>query len=159
MCLQNLLRFYVCVSTGRCSQEQTPKSEKSGTPNSSKVSRGGAKERSTPKSLTKNTPTSATVAVKTAPKDKVKDKIHSNGSKTIDTVFPSTNTNSVKPTSTAKQQAVSGAAVKTTTSKKIGERKLDGTNIAKNKPSVKSSKAAPKVTQASKNKRKTWDVR
>ena len=144
----------MCVSTGRCSQEQTPKSEKSGTPNSSKVSLGGAKERSTPKSLTKNT---STVAAKTTPKDKVKDKIHSNGSKTIDTFVQTAN--SVKPTSTAKQQAVSGAAVKTTASKTIGEKKLDGTNIAKNKPSVKSNKAAPKLTQASKNKRKTWDVR
>ena len=149
----------MCVSTGRYSQEQTPKSEKSGTLNSSKVSRGGAKERSTPKSLTKNTPTSATVAAKTTPKDKVKVKIHSNGSKTIDTFVQTASTNSVKPTSTAKQQAVSAAAVKTTTSKTIGEKKLDGTNIAKNKPSVKSNKAAPKLTQASKNKRKTWDVR
>ena len=146
----------MCVLTGRCSQEQTPKSEKSGTPNSSKVSLGGAKERSTPKSLTKNT---STVAAKTTPKDKVKDKIHRNSSKTIDTFVQTASTNSVKPTSTAKQQAVSGAAVKTTTSKTIGERKLDGTNIAKNKPSVKSNKGAPKLTQASKNKRKTWDVR
>ena len=137
------------------SHDKTPKSERALTPSSSKVIRGSAKNRSTPKSLTKDTSNASTA--KTTPKNKAKSRVlpvsDTTSSETSEQIH---STNAVTSSTT---KAAPSVPVTTTASKKIAEEKKQAiTKPVNNTSLVKSSKASIKVTQTTKNRRRTWDV-
>ncbi|XP_028395395.1 uncharacterized protein LOC114519458 isoform X2 [Dendronephthya gigantea] len=134
-------------------QERTPKSENEATPNSSKASRSASKN--TPKSSTRNTPT-ATKA-KSSTKSKTR-----GGQETPKTSHPDAVSKQVTRTThpTGATTACDPVATAETAVQrnKTTENKRDDGKMDRNKSSMKSSKTNSRVTQTTKNRRRTWDT-